>query len=224
MRPGPVAYPWGRPTPRLRNAPENPLRACLRGHLLPRRALPELYAPRSLGDCLQFIQVQLTFWGRRWVANRLTKLDQELLQRPCRCIDKEDLALLFSCVSEGVHHRPWNVDNRACISIDLALAKDELELAFEDVVGFILAAVQVRRWPAFGRDLVLEDPHALALVPINLEGQKLVSKPHQLSLTLGNVECSLGDVLLSSCLHYICSFVRASSKERTLGDHNPLHR
>src|SRR5215218_10655212 len=213
MRADPVAYTWGRPTPKLRKAPENPLRACLRGHLLPRRALPELYAPRSLGDCLQFIQVQLTFWGRRWVANRLTKLDQELLQRPCRCIDKQELALLFSYVSEGVHHRPWNVDNRACISIDLALAKDELELAFEDVVGFILGAVQVRRCPALGRDLVLEDPHALALVPINLEGQKLVSKPHRLSLTLSNVDRFLGPCLLFLWLHAICSFLRASSKE-----------
>src|SRR5215208_606314 len=216
MRPDPVAYTWGRPTPKLRNAPESPKTAYLRGQLLPRRALPELYAPSSLGDCLQFIHVRLTFWGRRWVANRLTKLDQELLQRPCRCIDKEDLALLFSCVSEGVHHRPWNVDNRACISIDLALAKDELELAFEDVVGFILAAVQVRRWPAFGRDLVLEDPHALALVPINLEGQKLVSKPHQLSLTLGNVDRFLGHVLLL-WLHAISSILAASSKEGPRG-------
>jgi hypothetical protein len=107
------------------------------------------------------------------------------------------------------------VDNRAGTSIDLALANDELEVAFEDVVGFILAAVQVRRWPAFGQDLVLEDPHCLALA-MNLEGQKLIQYPHQLSLTLGNVECSLGDVLLS-WLHAICSFVPASSKENPSG-------
>src|SRR5215218_10047110 len=215
MRPGPVAYTWGRPTPKLRKATD-PLTAYLSGQLLPPRPLYELYAPGSLGACLQFIHVRLTFWGRRGVANRLTKLYQELLQRPCRCIDKQDLALLCSCVSEGGHRRPGNVDHRAGTGIDLALANDELELAFEDVVGFILAAVQVRRWPAFGRDLVLEDPHALALVPINLEGQKLVSKPHQLSLTLGNVECSLGHVLLL-WLHAISSILPASSKEGPSG-------
>src|SRR5215217_5501470 len=215
MRPGPVAYTWGRPTPNLRKAP-NPLTAYLSAQLLPRSALRELYAPSSLGACLQFIHVRLTFGGRRGVANRLTKLEQELLQRPCRCIDKQDLALLFSCVSEGVHRRPGNVDNRAGISIDLALAKDELELAFEDVVGIILGAVQVRRWPALGRDLVLEYPHALALVPINLEGQKLVSKPHQLSLTLGNVDRFLGPCLLL-WLHAISSIVAASSKEGPSG-------
>src|SRR5215211_734634 len=215
MRPGPVAYTWGRPTPKLRRATD-PLTAYLRCQLLPRRALYELYAPGSLGACQQFIHVRLTFWGRRGVANRLTKLYQELLQRPFRCIDKQDLALLCSCVSEGVHRRPGNVDHRAHPSIDLALAKDELELAFEDVVGFILAAVQVRRWPASGRDIVLEDPHCLALVPINLEGQKLVSKPHQLSLTLGNVECSLGHVLILR-LHAISSILAASSKEGPRG-------
>ena len=74
MRPGPVAYTWGRPTPKLRKAPEDPLTAYLSAQLLPRRALRELYAPRSLGACLQFIHVRLTFWGRRGVANRLTKL------------------------------------------------------------------------------------------------------------------------------------------------------
>src|SRR5215207_2462508 len=198
----------------LRKATD-PLTAYLRGQLLPQRPLYELYAPGSLGTGLQFIHVRLTFWGRRGVANRLTKLYQELLQRSCRCIDKQDLALLCSCVSEGVHRRPGNVDHRAHTSIDLALANDELEVAFEDVVGFILAAVQVRRRPAFGRDLVLEDPHCLALV-MNLEGQKLVSKPHQLSLTLGNVDRFLGHVLLS-WLHAISSFVRAPSKENPSG-------
>ena len=75
MRPDPVAYTWGRPTPKLRKAPEeDPLTAYLRGQLLPRRALRELYAPGSLGTGLQFIHVRLTFWGRRGVANRLTKL------------------------------------------------------------------------------------------------------------------------------------------------------
>jgi hypothetical protein len=97
-------------------------------------------------------------WGRRGVANRLTGLFEKLLQRSCRRLDKQDLALLCSCVSEGVHRRPGNVDNRAHTTIDLALAKDELEVTFEDVVGFILAAVQVRRRPGLGQDLVLEDP------------------------------------------------------------------
>jgi hypothetical protein len=73
MRPDPVAYTWGRPTPKLRKAPD-PLTAYLRAQLLPRRALRELYAPGSLGTGLQFIHVRLTFWGRRGVANRLTKL------------------------------------------------------------------------------------------------------------------------------------------------------
>src|SRR5215207_11727702 len=199
----------------LRKATD-PLTAYLRGQLLPQRPLYELYAPGSLGTGLQFIHVRRTLWGRRGVANRLTGLFEELLQRSCRCIDKQELALLCSCVSEGVHRRPGNVDHRAHTGIDLALANDELELAFEDVVGFILAAMQVRRWPAFGRDLVLEDPHRLALVPINLEGQKLVSKPHQLSLTLGNVDRSLGHVLLW-WLHAICSFLRAPSKENPSG-------
>src|SRR5215217_2842092 len=211
MRPDPVAYTWGRPTPKLRKAPD-PLTAYLRAQLLPRRALRELYAPSSLGTGQQFIHVRRTLWGRRGVANRLTGLFEELLQRSCRRLDKQELALLCSCVSEGVHRCPGNVDHRAGTSIDLALANDELELAFEDVVGFILAAVQVRRWPAFGRDLVLEDPHRLALVPINLEGQKLVSKPHQLSLTLGNVDRFLGHVLLL-WLHAISSILAASSKE-----------
>src|SRR5215217_3100258 len=62
MRPGPVAYTWGRPTPNLRKAP-NPLTAYLSAQLLPLRALRELYAPGSLGACLQFIHVRLTFWG-----------------------------------------------------------------------------------------------------------------------------------------------------------------
>ena len=115
-----MAYTWGRPTPKLRKATD-PLTAYLRGQLLPRRALYELYAPGSLGTGLQFIHVRLTFWGRRGVANRLTKLYQELLQRPCRCIDKQDLALLCSRVSEGVHRRPGNVDHRAGTGIDLAL-------------------------------------------------------------------------------------------------------
>jgi hypothetical protein len=66
-----VAYTWGRPTPKLRKAPEeDPLTAYLRGQLLPRRALRELYAPGSLGTGLQFIQVRRTYWGRRGVANR----------------------------------------------------------------------------------------------------------------------------------------------------------
>src|SRR5215218_9240418 len=215
MRPGPVAYTWGRPTPKLRKATD-PLTAYLRGQLLPPRALYELYAPGSLGACQQFIHVRLTFWGRRGVANRLTKLYQELLQRPCRCIDKQELALLCSCVSEGVHRRPGNVDHRAGTSIDLAPAKVELEVAFQDVVGFILAAVQVRRRPGSGQDLVLEDTHCLALVIMNLEGQKLIQYPHGLSLTLGNVDRSLGHVLLL-WLHAICSFVPASSKENPRG-------
>jgi hypothetical protein len=73
MRPDPVAYTWGRPTPKLRKATD-PLTAFLSGQLLPPRALRELYAPGSLGACQQFIHVRLTFWGRRGVANRLTKL------------------------------------------------------------------------------------------------------------------------------------------------------
>src|SRR5215207_8665628 len=199
----------------LRKATD-PLTAYLRGQLLPQRPLYELYAPGSLGTGLQFIHVRLTFWGRRGVANRLTKLYQELLQRSCRRLDKQDLALLCSCVSEGVHRRPGNVDHRAHTSIDLALANDELELAFEDVVSFILAAVQVRRRPAFGQDLVLEDPHCLALVMMNLECQKLIQYPHGLSLTLGNVDRSLGHVLLL-WLHAISSILAASSKENPSG-------
>jgi hypothetical protein len=78
-------------------------------------------------------------------------------------------------------------------------------------VGFILGAVQVRRRPAFGQDLVLEDPHCLALV-MNLEGLKLIQYPQGLSLTLGNVDRSLGHVVLW-WLHAICSFLRAPSKE-----------
>ena len=171
----------------------------LRGHY-------ELYGPGSLGTGLQPIHVRRTLWGRRWVANRLTGLFEELLQRSCRRLDKQELALLCSYVSEGVHRRPGNVDNRAHTSIDLALAKDELEVAFEDIVGFILAAVQVRRRPAFGRDLVLEDPHALALVPINLEGQKLIQYLQGLSLTWGNVDRSPLPCLLL-WLHAISSLL-----------------
>src|ERR687897_589194 len=178
-------------------------------------------SPGTLGTGQQFIHVRLTFWGRRGVANRLTKLYQERLQRPCRCIDKQDLALLCSCVSEGVHRRPGNVDHRAGTSIDLALAKDELELAFEDVVGFILAAVQVRRRCPFGRDLVLEDPHALALV-MHFEGQKLIEYPQGLSLTLGNVDRSPFPCLLW-WLHAISSLLVDPPRESTLAS-QPCHR
>ncbi len=59
MRPGPVAYPKAK-----EGAGESPKTAYLRGQLLPRRALRELYAPGSLGTGLQLIHVRLTFWGR----------------------------------------------------------------------------------------------------------------------------------------------------------------
>src|SRR5829696_7633919 len=184
MRPGPVAYTWGRPTPNKEGAgsPNSLSQGPASSSEGSTNSMPPVRWAR-----LHFIHVRRTLWGRRGVANRLTGLFEELLQRSCRRLDKQDLAVLCSCVSEGVHRRPGNVDHRAGISIDLALAKDELEVAFEDVVGFILAAVQVRRRPAFGQDLVLEDPHCLALV-MNLEGQKLIQYPQGLSLTLGNVD------------------------------------
>ena len=216
-----MAYPKCRPTPKLRKATD-PLTAYLRCQLLARRPLYELYAPGSLGDCQQFIHVRLTFWGRRWVANRLTKLYQERLQRPCRCIHKQELALLCSCVSEGVHRRPGNVDHRAGTSIDLALAKDELELAFEDVVGFILAAVQVRRWPALGRDFVLEDPHRLALVPINLEVKSSSANHTNFPSPWGTWNA----VRVTFCF---CGSMPSAPfllplPKRTLAGHNALHR
>ena len=49
-----------------------------------------------------------------------------------------------------MHRCPGSVHNRADTGTDLALAEEELELAFEDVVGLILGAVQVRSRPASG--------------------------------------------------------------------------
>jgi hypothetical protein len=110
----------------------------------------KLYAAGSLGTYLQFIHVRRqTLWGSR-VANRFTNLFQELLQRSCRSLDEEELAHLRSHVLIGVHRCPGNIDHGAGTSIDLALAEDELELAFEDVVGLILATVQMRRAPPSG--------------------------------------------------------------------------
>src|SRR5215217_6838217 len=219
MRPDPVAYTWGRPTPKLRKAPENPLKQLISGASF---FLGGLYA-NSMPPVRWALACSLSMSGSPSGGEEGSLTGSPNSTRNCssgpagvlinRILPLSVPVLVKACTIVS----PWNVDNRAGTGIDLALANDELELAFEDVVGFILAAVQVRRWPAFGRDLVLEDPHALALVAINLEGQKLVSKPHQLSLTLGNVDRFLGHVVLSSWLHAICSILAASSKEGPSG-------
>ena len=142
----------------------------------------ELYATGSLDTYLQFIHVRWqTLWGSR-VANRFTNLFQELLQRSCRRLDEEELAHLRSHVRIGVHRCPGNIDHRAGTSIDLALAEDELEVAFKDVVGLILGTVLMRRGATFGRSLYFEDPHRLAFV-MDFEGHKLAQDPEGLSLT-----------------------------------------
>src|SRR5215211_5743696 len=69
----------------------------------------ELYAPGSLGTCLQFIHVRWqTLWGGQ-VANRFTNLFQEPLQRSCRRLDEEEFAHLRSHVRVGVHRCPGNI-------------------------------------------------------------------------------------------------------------------
>jgi len=67
-------------------------------------------------------------------------------------------------------------------------------------VGLILAAVQVRRRPAFGWNLKLGDAHRLAFL-MDLEGRKLVLDLQGLSCTLGNVDRSLAHgYLLEWCV------------------------
>src|SRR5215211_6561509 len=184
MRPGPVAYTWGRPTPKLRKATdplEQHISAAsffLRGHYT--NSMPPV----------------------RWALACSISMSGSPSEG-----DEGSLTGSPNSTRNGSSGPAGVLINKILPFCVPMLVK---------ACTFILGAVQVRRWPAFGRDLVLEDPYRLALVPINLEGQKLVSKPHQLSLTLGNVECSLGRVLLL-WLHAISSFLRASSKEGPSG-------